>query len=109
MVRALLPAFVALAATCLLACSGNTIGDACTKDSECHSGETCLTNEPGGFCGKTCSEEGSTSECPGSSICTNQSGPLICAPKCTSQSDCRVGYECVGVGNVSNTKACRPK
>jgi hypothetical protein len=106
MFRALIPAFVALAATCLLACGGASTGDACTRDTDCSSGQVCLTNQPGGFCGKPCSLQGARGEeCPSGTICAAHGGPIVCSPTCEKQSDCRNQYQCNGVAN-SILKAC---
>lgn len=99
---------LAVAPLVLLACGGPNVGRACTLSADCDRGQECYTQAPAGFCSKGCSAEGSFAECPGDSICAQNSGLLLCAPICREQGDCRPEYECVGVANNAQ-KACRPK
>jgi len=89
-------------------CGGTNVGQSCTTNSDCSNGLSCNTAQPGGYCTKGCSQEGSITECPGGSVCSSQGGGLLCAAVCQSQGDCRSEYECNGVSN-SDSKSCRPK
>ncbi|MFL5318519.1 MAG: hypothetical protein ACJ790_02610 [Myxococcaceae bacterium] len=89
-------------------CGGTDVGHSCTTNSDCSNGLSCNTNQPGGYCTKGCSVEGSGTECPGGSVCSSQGGGLLCALVCQGQNDCRAEYECNGVSG-SDQKTCRPK
>lgn len=99
---------LAVAVLTLSACGGTAVGRACTADADCDAGQICYTSLPGGFCSKGCSESGSTTECPGGTVCSTHSTQLLCAPTCQVKTDCRTDYECNGVSG-SNVKSCRPK
>lgn len=92
----------------LSACGGTSVGNECTETANCDSGQTCYTQLPGGYCSKGCSVEGSTTECPGGTVCSNHSNILLCAPTCQTKEDCRADYECNGLSG-SEEKSCRPK
>lgn len=99
-----------IAAFVLSACGGlNTLGAACTTDTECTKGQTCQTDLPQGFCGAGCSTQGSAVGCPAGSVCAYQGGTrLLCSPICTQDSECRENYRCAGV--IGGTlAACTPK
>lgn len=99
---------VALAALFAAGCGGSSVGRPCTTDSDCDTGQTCYTDVPGGYCSRGCSAEGSTTDCPGGTVCALHSTRLLCSAVCQQQSDCRTEYECNGLSGAE-VKACRPK
>ncbi|MGQ0507281.1 MAG: hypothetical protein ACT4TC_18400 [Myxococcaceae bacterium] len=102
------PLIVLCCALLLNGCGVTSAGKACSQDSDCDRLQTCNTTYPDGFCAKTCSTSGSSTECPGETICTQHATLYLCAPRCEQQTDCRDGYECNGVAGA-NVKTCRPK
>ena len=94
----------------LAACGGPpNVGSTCTAAKDCDSSLTCSTAIPGGYCTKTCTTPGSTSECPEDSVCDSVSGiGNTCVKVCKTTSDCgRTDLGCNGVSS-SNVKACKP-
>jgi hypothetical protein len=94
-----------------LACQPE-IGDSCTSSSDCSVSEqrTCDTQQPGGYCTRfsctagDCPEEaaciGFRSVLSSAPLCAGlQSRPRLqrtaCMLRCSKNSDCRGGYECV--------------
>ena len=75
-------------------------GSACTRDADCQSGR-CLTDElgfPGGLC--TVENCASRSDCygVGTACLRGQFNGNLCIPLCSTDDDCRPGYDCVGSG-----------
>ena len=97
-----------LATSSLLGCGSSAVGQACTRNDDCHTGQTCLTSAPEGYCTKPCTQEGEQLECPGDSVCAPHTNALVCSTPCERQEDCREGYECTGIANPS-TRVCRPR
>ena len=78
---------------------GATVGDACTSDTECGDMGFCINqvNTPGGYCSQPCVPD-KDSTCPTGSTCVRQgaaSDVSACFLKCTTNSDCRSGYQCL--------------
>jgi len=74
----------------------SAIGSPCSRNT-CTAPLTCDENWPGGFCTELCSL--TSNPCPPDTVCVtvdNVSGGAtkVCAPRCTSVSTCRTGYEC---------------
>lgn len=92
--------------SCLNVPADRGIGSACTSDAQCDSG-TCRTEAdsgyPGGYCVAACDILFLT--CTGSpnGVCDGNA----CVRSCTSNSDCRTGYECY-TRLDTNVKACQP-
>ena len=85
-------------------------GGACATDADCLGalfGAQCVTEPgyPGGYCISGC---GVDADCPAASHCaTTADGAQLCVPDCTTNSDCRTGYECFDwLG--SGTNSCGP-
>jgi hypothetical protein len=95
------------------------VGNACAKNEDCAVTKNCYLGPGGGYCTTTCSDEGSTSQCPLDTICKPiQGGVRRCLLVCGSLSTCRetagcaaefcpTGSACVSVSNAS-AKACEP-
>ncbi len=81
------------------------MGESC-NETGCGSGLSCLADFPGGFCTRECGEPGDGAGCPQDTLCISQFDELICAPVCTSSTNCREGYECLGESG-SSVRACR--
>ena len=96
----------------LIAASGDdppNVGGTCTAADGCDDGLMCNTTVPGGYCTKSCTTAGSTSECPDDSVCDAITGTAIaCVKICSTKEDCRTDQDCNGITG-SNTKACKPK
>jgi hypothetical protein len=95
------------------------VGNACTKNEDCPT-NNCYLGPGGGYCTTTCSNEGSTSQCPLDTVCKPiQGGARRCLLICGSASTCRDttapcvaefcprGSSCISVSN-SSEKACEP-
>jgi hypothetical protein len=91
------------------------IGNHCTKEEDCPTGQ-CYLGPGGGYCTSTCATEGDTAECPADTVCKPiQGGPRRCLLICGSSSTCGEtscpmsfcprGSSCVSVSNTS-LKAC---
>jgi hypothetical protein len=89
---------------CDVAPTGAAVGAACTANSDCMSGLSCETSDPGGQCTKSCS---TASDCPQGAVCNNEGA---CYKGCSSKADCRTaeGYACVDGKTISGaaTKIC---
>jgi hypothetical protein len=93
----------------------NTLGIACTEDSQCGNG-TCLENlggvltplaAPNGYCSlQGCSDD---TVCTGGA-CIGNAGAGRCLDTCTVDNECRSGYSCVErvSATMVNTKVCLP-
>ena len=95
----------------LVGCQGNTVGLACSADSDCDKGQSCYTNGfPGGMCTKGC---GNDIECPNGTFCAILESDIsiqVCAVACTStdETGCRGGqYTCKAV-TATDKRACYP-
>ncbi len=107
--RTLLLTLSVAALTLLSACGNNPIGQSCTKTADCDSAQTCFPIGSDGFCSKSCSQAGTTTECPSASVCARQGATaLLCSDACLEQTDCREGYACNGVSGTE-VKACQLK
>lgn len=96
--------------------TGKGIGDACTSDGECGSGNLCSTDYPGGYCTKSC-----TGDCPSSpdrpeAFCAAFPEGGFCFVVCNPGAPaCRDGYACSNVkrfGSADGNDAkyvCVPK
>jgi hypothetical protein len=108
--RALSAVFIA--ALAMVSACGNPpdVSGTCTAPANgCDQGLTCDTTVANGYCTKSCTTTGSTTECPEGSVCDSLSGlALSCVKICTQQSDCRSDLSCNGVSG-SNLKACKIK
>lgn len=92
----------------LAACGSGGVGSHCSSNGDCHDGLTCYTGMPQGYCSEACAVTGVSTGCS-QGICGSVAAvphPICLAP-CGTQLDCRVNYNCSGVGS-SNTKACQP-
>jgi hypothetical protein len=82
---------------CWFAGTGSgAVGDACSKTTDCGGGAYffCFTFWPEGYCTANCTEgEGTT--CPGGSNCYDFGAYASCLDACSTNADCRTGYECV--------------
>jgi hypothetical protein len=93
----------------LLACNTRYLGEECAhSDDFCDSDLSCREDFPGGFCTRPCSPKGDAAGCPQDSLCIQQFNQLMCAPVCTSDTQCREGYECRGETG-SSVRSCRVK
>lgn len=104
-------AFVVTSVLCLVACGPVVnIGAVCSTRDECGSGHSCITAAPGGFCSKSCADEGNVVDCPGGTVCTYfGASVLVCSVYCTETSQCRVNYQCAEVkGGAAGKKSCQP-
>ena len=79
------------------------IGDPCMDDADCAgANSTCYpesyNGDPTGFVQGYCIIFDCTNNCPAGSTCleVGTDGSTACLPKCTSNSDCRIGYACEG-------------
>ncbi len=103
-------ALATFAVLLLVGCNNlGAVGAACTTATDCDLGLSCNTEVPGGLCTHGCSFAGAElSECPANSVCTAIAArTLACAPKCTTDADCREKHTCSG--NTGTTvKSCRP-
>ncbi|MCB9599458.1 MAG: hypothetical protein H6720_03725 [Sandaracinus sp.] len=82
------------------------VGDACTTDEECPSGNFCFQERFGGWPAGACVEFGCDpvggTGCGEGAVCVAAGGgDGLCIAACTGASDCRDGYDCVEGG-------CRP-
>lgn len=85
------------------------VGGTCAAMDDCDDGLTCDTGAAGGYCTKSCTMPGSTSECPDESVCDAVVGTAMsCVKICTASADCRTDQDCNGISG-SNIKACKPK
>ena len=93
-VAAFLPAMggVALMLLCGCAVDFQRVGGACTGDTECVAGATCLTEAsfPGGYCVASCARDA----CGTGQRCVALGGQALCLKECQSRGDCREGYQC---------------
>lgn len=95
----------------LVACGDDppNVGGTCTATDGCDEGLMCNTTVPGGYCTKSCTTSGSTSECPDEAVCDAIAGTAVtCVKICQTKEDCRSDQDCNGVSG-SNIKACKPK
>jgi hypothetical protein len=93
------------------------VGNYCAKNDDCAT-KNCYLGPGGGYCTTTCSNEGSTNECPLDTVCKPiQGGARRCLLVCGSSSTCDQatcpkdfcpqGSSCVSVSNTS-LKGCEP-
>ena len=87
------------------------IGAACTRDFQCSIEGYCLEANlgfPGGYCSQGC--EGTGSPCPPGAVCVGEGFTTgsSCHVACTSNADCRGGYQCLPVAAGGSAKACLP-
>lgn len=94
------------------------VGSACAKNEDCPT-NNCYLGPGGGYCTTTCSDEGSTSQCPIDTVCKPIQGGarrclLICGSKtsCPREGDCPKefcpgGSSCTSVSGT-DAKACEP-
>lgn len=84
-----------------------TTGEACRSNATCESGNCVQTSDfPGGYCTTSnCSQDDKS--CTGEdAVCVaNGQEPSICLDSCTSEEDCRDGYECAAHPDAS-TDVC---
>lgn len=87
-------------------------GDACAEDTECKS-QFCITGVakfPEGYCTAFCSLE--KQGCPDGSHCmpiwSSVGDTGLCLNKCTTETECRSGYGCVGTSQFPGVKVCGP-
>ena len=102
-------ALVTFAVLFCAGCNNSTdVGSPCTVTADCDPAHYCVTTAPGGFCTRGCTFEGRKDECPGGSVCAYIGGTvLVCAPICTSTSQCRDKYDCnTNVG--TDVRSCTP-
>ena len=85
----ILAAFIAVPAS---ACSA-VVGDACETQTDCGASMFCERSMPDGYCTLTnCIER----TCPDEGVCISfDPDTSYCMAPCTSNGDCRDGYECV--------------
>ncbi len=64
---------------------GRTIGDLCTQDTECGTGQVCLRINDQGVCSQACGGQNTCSACPDSSTCQSvgPTGARMCVRTCT--------------------------
>ena len=94
------------------------IGNDCSHDDDCETGE-CYLGPGGGYCTTECSSEGSVDECPDDTVCKPIQGGarrclLICGSEsaCEGHADCELehcpdGSSCVSVSDTDHL-ACEP-
>ena len=94
------------------------VGNYCEKNDDCPS-KNCYIGPGGGYCTTTCSDEGSTAQCPLDTVCKPIQGGarrclLICGSKSTCDDPngcgaefCPSGSSCTSVSG-SSSKACEP-
>jgi hypothetical protein len=73
--------------------SPSLLGEACRSNADCTTGLSCSSisqGYPGGYCTSACT---SPSSC-GDALCTPIGTDTVCAPTCTSDTQCRQGYGC---------------
>jgi hypothetical protein len=76
------------------------IGGACTSQSSCGAGASCLS-APGGMCSKACT---TNSECGPNNVCVTSGNSALCMAACATpsgQSTCRAGFQCRALQGVS--------
>jgi hypothetical protein len=72
------------------ACSGSgRVGDACSSGKDCGSNICVQDVFPGGICTTDCTTAG----CP-AGTCATYGGYSVCLADCTTNADCRAGYQC---------------
>jgi hypothetical protein len=99
--------------------SGNPagVGSRCGRNEDCKT-NNCYLGNGGGYCTTTCSNEGSTGECPVDTVCKPiQGGARRCLLVCGSATSCGqttcpdafcpTKSSCVSVSNTS-LRACEP-
>jgi hypothetical protein len=103
--------------------SSSAIGQACSRDGDCKSGQ-CATflaqigalgnPAPGGYCTARCLAQ---SDCEAGSVCTGMfaASPGHCSAACKAAFDCRAGYACtpliplsIAVDGGTVTGTCQP-
>ncbi|MDX9720077.1 MAG: M43 family zinc metalloprotease [Myxococcota bacterium] len=76
--------------------SAGSIGSSCTRDDDCGSNLTCMTNYVFGYCSRACSSD---ADCSGG-ICNDIGGGVLrCLASCDNNAQCRFGYSCVNLGS----------
>lgn len=89
------------------ASGASSVGHACTSNDGCGSGLTCDMTVLHGYCTKSCTMQGATSECPEGAICGGLEGKgyTTCLKICATKADCDPlatdPLECSGVSNSS--------
>ena len=90
---------------------GATVGDACTTDDDCGSQGICINNReytPGGYCSQSC-VPGKDQTCPSGSTCVSEGASndvSACFLECSTSTDCRGGYQCVGGFKNNPARVC---
>jgi hypothetical protein len=115
--RRLLCAFVLVLTSCSSNANQKGVGADCTATSDCKtSGEVCLTEFKGGYCGLAgCLHD---SDCPQGSACVTDNQANYCFLVCATKTDCNVNRsvdsesDCTSsltfVDGTMNRKVCRP-
>jgi hypothetical protein len=84
--------------------SSGTIGATCTSTAECSSGEADCYEDFDGFPAGTCSSDcNAATGCPDDGVCivTNVSGDGRCFAGCSTDANCRDGYNCIARDGTS--------
>jgi hypothetical protein len=82
------------------------IGDACSSDSDCAEGASCLNSSAfsGGYCTQYCN----ACMCPSAALCVTLNLE-VCLAQCQSDGDCRDGYLCQPLATSTGLAgACLP-
>jgi hypothetical protein len=89
--------------------TATTIGNACTSDAQCGTGNECAIQNTSGFTGGYCTKGcNSDIECGTGSHCTETDGTGFCVKSCSSDAQCtRAGYECFD-GDERGRTECWP-
>lgn len=91
---------------------GSMVGDPCTSDTECPEGGACVTEGGSGWPSGTCvtgCDFATNGGCEsGSCIASGFGGGGLCAPRCTTDGDCRDGYACEPVPGAPDRMYCAP-
>ena len=73
----------------------STIGDRCTSNRDCATGQECDTAPPGGYCfEQMCRANSCPSEAWCATFAVSERTRTFCLRKCQADGDCRGGYKC---------------